>query len=95
MRQNAIIFNAKGRDWLAGDRWIYLGTEELATLWHFPSERDMTTNVQVADTPVTTPPRGTPMRARAGFNKERMADIPLGQAPDNLPIPEFEPYNYP
>lgn len=95
MRQNAIIFNAKCRDWLAGDRWIYLGTEELATLWHFPSERDLTTNVTVAETPVASPPRGTPMRTREGFSRERLLDVPLGMAPDNLPVPEFEPYNYP
>lgn len=95
MRQNAIIFNAKGRDWYAGDKWIYLGTEELATLWHLPSERDLTTNVTVADAPVAAPPRGTSMRAREGFDRERLIDTPLPEAPEDLPVPEFEPYNYP
>ncbi len=95
MRQNSIIFNAKDRDWYAGDKWIYLGTEELATLWHLPSERDLTTNVNIADAPVSAPPRGTRMRIREGFDPVSVPDMPLPSAPDDLPVPEFEPYNYP
>lgn len=94
-RQNALIFNAKGRDWYAGDEWNYLSTEELATLWHFPHYNDMQANFAVAKAEVA-PPKGTALRVRPGFNADLLLprDIP-GEVPDNLPVQDFEPYNYP
>ena len=92
-RQKALIFNAKGRDWYAGDEWNYLSTEELATLWHLPLNKDLLANCSTVQGPVKPPPPAE--RVRAGFQKEKLLDgIDAKSVPNNLPVTEYEPYNY-
>ena len=92
-RQNIMIENARARDWFAGDDYINLSTEELATLWHFPKTADLNANVATARAGVGVPP--SEYRIREGYRKERLIEGGKGDVPNNLPVPEFEPYNYP
>ena len=93
MRQNAILKNAKSRDWMAGDEWNYLCTEEIATLWHLPHKRDLLANIYKTKDSAKPPP--SPFRVNPGYQKENLIDFQIGQIPDNLPIPDFEPLNFP
>ena len=93
MRQNSLIVNAKARDWFAGDEWVHLSAEELASLWHFPIAEGLLANVEEAHESVIAPRAS--LRGRAGYKKERLAGLDAGKVPDELPVTEFEPYNYP
>lgn len=93
IRQNAIIKNAKSRDWYAGDEWNYMSTEEIATLWHFPAQEDLLANVQTAPAATTPPPSHE--RGRVGYDSGRLVETVEGGVPRNLPVEEYEPYNYP
>jgi hypothetical protein len=92
-RQNRIIANAKSRDWYAGDEYIYLSTEELATLWHFPRYKDLHVNLETAKETIRSPHYTE--RVREGYKRERLLDVDIGEVPGNLPVKEYEPYNYP
>ncbi|HBH46385.1 MAG: hypothetical protein A2445_04795 [Candidatus Jacksonbacteria bacterium RIFOXYC2_FULL_44_29] len=91
-RQNAIIANTKSRDWYAGDDWNYFSVEEVASLWHFPHQHDLLANIQTAQTPVAPPPNSRGVRA--GFRRERLLEVEVGSVPSNLPVEEYEYYNY-
>jgi hypothetical protein len=93
IRQNAIIANAKSRDWYAGDQWNYLSTEELATLWHLPHRNDLLANIKTAREPIKPPP--ATVRTKEGYKKEALLDLDDSAVPDNLPVREYEPYTYP
>lgn len=92
IRQNRIIANTKARDWFAGDEWAHLSSEELASMWHFPVAQDSLADVETVHEPVVPPP--SQMRGRLGYKKERLVDVPVGSVPEDLPVSEFEPYNY-
>jgi len=92
LRQNSLLFNAKGRDWYAGDDWNYLTTEEIASLWHLPHQKDLLANFVCADSTVKAPPFLE--RTNAGFKDKRLLDYQKGEVPSNLPITDFEPYCY-
>jgi len=91
-RQNALITNAKARDWYAGDELNYLSTEELVSLWHFPNKVDLKADVKTVVQPATAPPPEE--RGRVGYNTDDLLDLESGAVPDDLPVTEYEPYNY-
>ena len=91
-RQNRLISNAKARDWYAGDNAVILNSEELASLWHPPSPKLTSINVDYARARISEP--SPELRKRTGYAPEELLPNVKGAVPDDLPMEEFKPLNY-
>lgn len=93
MRKNKHWPRIKARDWYAGDKSIYLNTEELASLWHFPLADDIGPAVYKTEDKQKQGPYEWP--GNKGFVKDRLVKDVRGQVPEDLPIREYVPHAYP
>ena len=82
-RKTKLLRRAKARDWYAGDDYYILNTEELATLWHFPSKKT---------TKFISSIKSKTLEPEKDFRKKKVLDYYeelkryKGEVPEDLPI---------
>lgn len=94
MRKNAIFSRAQGRDWFAGDEWMVLNTEEIATLWHFPHRNDQYSPILINKKSVPKRKPGDSWRSREGYDPGNLITEMRGAVPEGLPVEDDKPLAY-
>ena len=92
-KQNAILPRTRSRDWYAGDKWMILNTEEIATLWHFPHKQDQYSARLTKKSAPKRKPKNN-LRAREGYAEENLISGISGDVPDELPVEDDKPLAY-
>lgn len=89
-RQRNLVSAYKNRSFAVGANPVFLNTEELATLWHFPSISVKTPLIRRAMAKRAEPPTGLPSThledALPSGPRGGEAGAPKGAAPGNLPM---------
>ncbi len=106
-RQRKLMAAYKGRSWGIGATPFYLNTEELATLWHFPTIAIKAPLIKKSESKRAEPPVGLPVTfnenilpdyatplGTGAHPEEGMEDVPLAGLPmyvSDEPLPETLP----
>ncbi|MBU0597825.1 hypothetical protein KKF61_02400 [Patescibacteria group bacterium] len=84
-RKRRILWAFRYRSMKRGRKGFILNTEELATLWHFPTMDVKAPSIQMVDAKKSQPPSELPLESSVPIPARHKAITQKGAAPPNLP----------